>query len=75
MKMKMNQKMWATLCVLMAAVVAAPLWQGCASSARVENSSVSLGQQLQDLEKAHQSGTISDKEYEQLRKSLIKKYR
>jgi hypothetical protein len=62
--------------LLVALLVPAPLWSGCVhKTTKVETGSVSLGQQLQDLEKAHQNGTISDKEYQQLRKSLINKYK
>jgi len=59
---------------LVSILLALPILAGCRSSSKVETNSVSLGQQLQDLDKAHQSGTINDKEYEKLKKSLIKKY-
>ena len=61
------------LAVLGPALLGFPLVQGCVSHSKVETPSASVGQQLQDLEKAHQNGTINDKEYEQLRKAIIKK--
>ena len=33
-----------------------------------------LGQELQDLQKAHDSGAIDDKQYEKAKKELLKKY-
>jgi outer membrane murein-binding lipoprotein Lpp len=73
--MNTDRKLLPMLCVLAAVVIATPLLQGCISTSKIENPSVSLGQQLQDLEKAHQNGTISDKEYKELRKSIINKYK
>jgi hypothetical protein len=59
-----------------AAILAASLWSGCVSkSTKIETGNVSLGQQLQDLEKAYKSGTINEKEYQELRKSIIDKYK
>lgn len=61
---------------LATALGAIPIMPGCVSkTTRVETGGVSLGQQLQDLDKAHQNGTINDKEYQQLRKSLMEKYK
>ena len=34
-----------------------------------------LGQELLDLEKAHEKGVISDEEYEKLKKEVIKRYK
>jgi hypothetical protein len=34
-----------------------------------------LGQELLDLDKAHEKGVISDDEYENLKKEIIKKYK
>jgi len=36
--------------------------------------STTLGQELQDLQKAHESGAIDDKQYEKAKKELLKKY-
>ena len=33
-----------------------------------------LGQELSDLQKAHESGAIDDKQYEKAKKELLKKY-
>ena len=45
---------------------------GCVSSSRINNQA-SVGQQLQDLEKSHRDGVITQKEYERLKKALIRK--
>jgi hypothetical protein len=46
----------------------------CGSDTRVTtNSQISVGQQLSDLENAHQRGIISDSEYKRLKKVIIRK--
>jgi cytochrome c-type biogenesis protein CcmI len=75
MKMKTDRKILPVLVLLAAAIVSFPLLQGCVSSSKVQTVNVSLGQQLEDLKKAHENGTISDKEYERLRKDIMKKYK
>jgi outer membrane murein-binding lipoprotein Lpp len=76
MKMNTHRKNPLGLCLLGAAILATSLLSGCVSkTTKVETGNISLGQQLQDLEKAHQNGTISDKEYKELRKSIIDKYK
>jgi hypothetical protein len=60
---------------LAATVLTGSLLPGCASGATVQNNqSASVGQQLQDLEKAYKDGIIDQKDYERLKKALIKKY-
>lgn len=39
-----------------------------------KNYSVTLGQQLMDLQQAHDNGVITDKQYEQQKKKLLKDY-
>jgi hypothetical protein len=59
---------------LMATVLGGAVLSGCASRTSVQtNQSASVGQQLQDLDKAYKEGIIDQKEYERLKKSLIKK--
>ena len=41
---------------------------------KVETTTTTLGQELQDLQKAHESGAIDDKQYEKAKKELLKKY-
>src|SRR6478672_1033614 len=61
-----------------AAIIAAALFlagaMGCGSTKVSTQTNSSVGQQLMDLEKAHNDGIISDKEYEKLKKALIKKH-
>ena len=40
----------------------------------VETTTTTLGQELSDLQKAHESGAIDDKQYEKAKKELLKKY-
>jgi hypothetical protein len=63
----------ALMVALVAASVAFPLLPGCASKQTVHTPTASVGQQLQDLDKAYKDGTINQKEYEKLRKAIIKK--
>jgi hypothetical protein len=75
MKIETGRKLLPVLGMLAAAIVAVPLLQGCISSSKVQTANVTLGQQLEDLKKSHENGTISDKEYERLRKDIMKKYK
>jgi len=45
---------------------------GCSDTKITNQAARSTGQQLMDLDKAHKEGTITDKEYERLRKAIIK---
>ena len=47
---------------------------GGSSKQSVETKTTTLGQELSDLQKAHESGTIDDKQYEKAKKELLKKY-
>ena len=58
--------------VTLAAGLALPLLTGCASKSTVQPQSASVGQQLQDLEKSYKDGIITQKEYERLKKAIIK---
>jgi hypothetical protein len=40
----------------------------------VETKTTTLGQELTDLQKAHDSGAINDEQYEKAKKELLKKY-
>jgi len=40
----------------------------------VETKTTTLGQELTDLQKAHESGAITDDQYEKAKKELLKKY-
>ena len=54
------------------ALIVAVAASGCISSSRINNQA-STGQQLQDLEKTYRDGIITQKEYERLKKALIRK--
>jgi hypothetical protein len=59
--------------VALAAACFAPAG-GCGSHAKVEDrsTSVSLGKQLEDLDDAHKKGLLTDKEYKDKRKEIMK---
>ena len=50
---------------------------GCGrkTTATVETTSTTLGQELVDLQQAYEKGIISEKEYEDLKKKAMKKYK
>ena len=73
MNSKIRLKHFTLLAALVAANLTAPLLSGCASKHTVSTPSASVGQQLQDLEKAYKDGTITQREYERLKKAIIKK--
>lgn len=64
------------ICIIPHVLVAAALFLcvACRSSSTttVTPGSASVGQQLIDLKKAYDSGAISQKEYESMRKALVK---
>ena len=74
MKTQNHVKILVITCALTAVVLAGSVLPGCASRTSVQaNPSASVGQQLQDLDKAYKDGIIDQKEYEKLKKALIKK--
>lgn len=58
-------------CVVLLAVLGASA-VGCGSSAKVETNSRSVGQQLEDLEAAHDKGLLTDDEYQKQRQKILK---
>jgi len=57
-------------------IVMGGLFVGCGGgSTNVQQSSTTLGQELTDLQAAHEKGLMSDKEYEKARKKIMKKYK
>ena len=62
------------IAVVIFTMVMGGLFVGCGGGgAQVQQSSVSLGQQLEDLQTAYEKGIISEKEYEKSKKALLKK--
>lgn len=48
---------------------------GCGGTTRIETTnSVTLGQELIDLDKAYKDGVISEKEYKAAKESILEKY-
>jgi len=74
MKTRNYVKTLIPTCALIAATLAGSLLSGCVSSSKTQNSSASVGQQLQDLEKSYNDGIITKKEYDRLKKAIIKQH-
>ena len=56
-------------------IVMGGLFVGCGGGgAQVQQSNVTLGQELQDLQAAYEKGVITQREYEKAKKELLKKY-
>ncbi len=63
------------IAVVIFTIVMGGLFVGCSGGgAQLQQSNVSLGQELTDLQAAHEKGIISDKEYKKAKKELLKKY-
>ena len=62
------------LIITLLSVTACGCLGGGNGKTKVETTTTTLGQELQDLQKAHESGAIDDKQYEKAKKELLKKY-
>ena len=57
-------------------IVMGGLFVGCSGgSTNVQQSSTTLGQELTDLEAAHEKGLLTEKEYKKAREKIMKKYK
>lgn len=66
----MNPRSLISICLLTAASCALV---GCGTDTQVTSTTErSVGQQLTDLSEAHQQGIITDREYEKLKKAIIR---
>jgi uncharacterized membrane protein len=64
------------IAVVIFTIVMGGLFVGCGGGgARVQQNSVSLGQQLEDLQAAYEKGIITEKEYNKSKKELLKNYK
>jgi hypothetical protein len=64
--------------VVLGAAVSSGAFVGCGGGgADVQTQSVSttLGQELQDLDKAYKDGIITEKEYKEAKKTILKRYK
>lgn len=65
----------ATLLPALPLLLAAAILTGCSGGgARVESNTKSAGEQLQDLDKARDQGLITDREYERMRKRIVREH-
>ena len=60
--------------VLMIAVCGGMLGCGGSTEVRQTTNATTLGKELQDLDDAYKKGLLSEKEYKEARKNLMKKY-
>jgi hypothetical protein len=60
--------------VLMVAVFGGMLGCGGGAEVRQTTNATTLGKELQDLDDAYKKGLLSEKEYKEARKNLMKKY-
>jgi len=65
------------LAIVAALIVSAGLTTGCGrkSTATVQANTTTLGQELVDLQQAYEKGIISEKEYNDLKKKTMRKYK
>jgi hypothetical protein len=56
----------------MALILATSLLAGCGGGSRVTTQTKSAGQQLQDLDKARADGLVTEREYERMRKRIVR---
>jgi uncharacterized lipoprotein len=62
------------LAFLLLTALAVGMTSGCSSNSEPPaNHQASVGQQLTDLDRARREGIITEKEYEKLRKAIIRK--
>jgi hypothetical protein len=69
-------KLWkiGVVALVVFTIVMGGLFVGCGGGgAQVQQSSTTLGQELQDLEAAYEKGIITEKEYEKAKKEILKK--
>lgn len=62
----------STLCTLLALGLTTAALSGCGSNAKVEARTTTVGQELQDLDDARNKGLITEAEYQQKRKEIMK---
>jgi hypothetical protein len=61
--------------MLLSATACGCLGGGNGGKQTVETKTTTLGQELTDLQKAHESGAITDEQYQKAKKELLKKYK
>jgi hypothetical protein len=73
MKTRNHFKIPLALGVFAAVVLTLSVLPGCGGGTTLrQNNQSSVGQQLQDLDKAYKDGVITQKDYEKLKKKIIK---
>ena len=62
--------------VVILAIFMGGIFAGCGGGgASVKQSSTTLGQELTDLQQAYEKGIITEKEYNKLKKEIMRKHR
>lgn len=72
----MTSKLMRTLCVVMLIVFCLGFAScgGGGADVKQETNTTTLGKQLEDLDSAYKKGLLSEKEYNEARKKIMKKY-
>ena len=71
-------KRLATLLIIALVIVGVGLATGCGGrkqNTTVQTTNTTLGQELVDLQQAYEKGIITEKEYNDLKKKAMKKYK
>jgi uncharacterized membrane protein len=70
-------KRLTTLVIIAIVIISVGLTTGCGRKQRttVSTSTTTLGQELVDLQQAYEKGIITEKQYNDLKKKAIKKYK
>lgn len=64
------------LALVIFSIVMGGLFAGCGGGgAQVQQSSATLGQELEDLQTAYEKGIITEKEYNRAKKEILDKYK
>jgi hypothetical protein len=77
-KKEMNTMKKMIVITLIVAFLSGGMLSGCGSkgsSTTIQATDKTLGQELVDLQTAHEKGIISDKEYENTKKRMMDKYK
>lgn len=62
--------------LVIGSILSGGLFAGCGGGgAQVQQSSATLGQELNDLQEAYEKGIITEREYEKAKKEILKKYK
>ncbi len=68
----MHRSIQSSMLLPISLLVAITALSGCSSRAEVDTRSTTVGQELQDLDEARNKGLITEQEFQQKRKEIMK---